>query len=469
MMTPMTGFIGALYSFRIAVSSERAEIMNVTELSASLAEQAQRAVELACAKGADQAEAGLSHDEGLSVTVRLGELESVERQKDRSLGVTVYKGRRKGSASTNDFSERGIAAAVSKALSIAEFTASDPHAGLADPARLAAHPPDLDLYHEWNLDTPEAEAIALATEQAARDLDTRIENSEGASVSTGGGVRAYANSDGFVGSYASGSHSISVSVVAAMNGLLERDYWYTTARAPGDLERAADVGRLAAERAVRRLGSRQIGTRVVPVLFPAELARSLFGHFVAAIRGTSQYRRASFLLESVGQRVFPDWMQIIEDPHIARGMGSAPFDGEGVETRQRTLVDRGVLQGLVLSSYSARRLGLETTGNAGGVHNLIVEPNADSLASLEADCAEAMVVTEVLGQGVNIVTGDYSRGVAGYWVKDGKFAFPVSEVTIAGNLRDMLSSIRAVGADVDLRGVVRCGAVLVDGMTVAGN
>ncbi|HUF73570.1 MAG TPA: metalloprotease PmbA [Gammaproteobacteria bacterium] len=442
--------------------------MNVTELSASLAEQAQRAVELARAEGADQAEAGLSHDEGFSVTVRLGELESVERQKDRSLGVTVYKGQRKGSASTNDFSDRGIAAAVGKALSIAGFTAADPHAGLADPGRLATNPPDLDLYHAWSLDTADAEAMALETEQAARNFDKRIENSEGASVSTGGGVRAYANSNGFVGSYASGCHSISISVVAATNGALERDYWYTTARAPDDLDAAADVGRIAAERAVRRLGSRQVRTRVVPVLFPAELARSLFGHFIAAIRGTSQYRRASFLLDCVGQRVFPDWMQIVEDPHIPRGMGSAPFDGEGVETRTRTLVENGVVQGLVLSSYSARRLGLQTTGNAGGVHNLIVEPNAESLESLEADCTEAMVVTEMLGQGVNTVTGDYSRGAAGYWVSNGKFASPVSEVTIAGNLRDMLSSIRAVGADIDLRGSVRCGAVLVDGMTVAG-
>jgi PmbA protein len=442
--------------------------MNVNELSASLAEQAQRAVEFARAEGADHAEVGLSHDEGMSVTVRLGELESVERQKDRSLGVTVYQGRRKGSASTNDFSDQGIAAAVGKALSIAGFTTADPHSGLADPERLARDPPDLDLYHPWSLDTAEAEAIALETEQSARDFDKRIGNSEGATVSAGGGVRAYANSNGFVGSYASSGHSISVSVVAEANGSLERDYWYTAARAPEDLEAAHEVGRLAAERAVRRLGSRQVETRIVPVLFPAELGRSLFGHFIAAIRGTSQYRRASFLLDSVGNRVFPDWMRIVEDPHIVRGMGSAPFDGEGVETRARTLVENGILQGLVLSSYSARRLGLETTGNAGGVHNLIVEPNAESLASLEADCAEAFVVTEVLGQGVNTVTGDYSRGAAGYWIRNGKFAFPVSEVTIAGNLGDMLSSIRAVGADIDLRGSVRCGAVLVDGMTVAG-
>ena len=410
----------------------------------------------------------MSHDEGLSVSVRLGELESVERQKDRSLGITVYRGQRKGSASTNDFSERGMAAAVDKALSIASFTTADPYSGLADPAALATAPPELDLYHAWPLEPDAAEAIALEAEQAARDFDPRIENSEGATVSTGGGVRAYANSHGFVGSYASSSHSISLSVVAASNGCLERDYSYTQARCPDDLDSARTVGREAALRAVRRLDSRQIGTRVVPVLFTPELGRSLFGHFVAAIRGTAQYRHASFLVGCAGQHVFPDWMQIVEDPHIPRGIGSAPFDGEGVATRRRTLVADGIVEGYVLSSYSARRLNLATTGNAGGVHNLIVEPNAVSLEELEADCREAMVVTELLGQGVNTVTGDYSRGAAGYWIENGEVAYPVSEVTVAGNLSEMLRSIAAVGADVDLRGTVRCGAVLVEGMTVAG-
>jgi PmbA protein len=442
--------------------------MDVTELSAALTDQAQRAVELALEQGADHAEVGVSHDEGLSVTVRLGELESVDRQKDRSLGITVYKGECKGSASTNDFSAAGIDAAIGKALSIAGFTTADPCAGLADAALLATDPPDLDLYHRWELDTPEAEEIALTAEQTARDFDSRIENSEGATVSSGGGVRAYANSNGFVGGYPSSSHSIAVSVVAAENGSLERDYWYTSARSPDDLESAAATGRRAAERAVRRLGSRQLQTRVTPVLFPAEFARTLFGHFVDAIRGTSQYRRASFLLECAGEQVFPDWMRIVEDPHIPRAMGSAPFDSEGVATRSRVLIDNGILGGYVLSSYSARRLGLETTGNAGGVHNLIVEPNAESLESLQSDCDGVMVVTELLGQGVNTVTGDYSRGAAGYWVEKGELVHPVSEVTIAGNLKDMLLSIRAVGADVDTRGTIRCGSVLVDGMTVAG-
>ena len=428
----------------------------------------EQAVELARSRGADQAEAGASHDEGLNVGVRLGQLETVERQTDRSLGITVYRRQCKGSASTNDFSAQGIAAAVDKALSIASFTTADEFAGLADPELLATDPPDLDLYHEWALDPDGAEAIALATEQAARDFDPRIQNSEGASVSTGGGVRAYANSDGFVGSYASSSHSISASVVAAENGSLERDYWYTQSRHPGALEAPEATGRAAAERAVRRLNSRQVSTQQVPVIFVPEMARSLFGHFVAAIRGTPQYRRATFLAGCAGERIFPEWLEILEDPHLKRGNASAPFDAEGVATRPRTLVGDGVVQAYVLSSYSARRLKLKTTGNAGGAHNLIVKPNTGSLAAIEGDCARALVVTELLGQGVNGVTGDYSRGAAGYWIENGKFAHAVSEVTIAGNLREMFRSIVAVGADVDLRGTVRCGSVRVDGMTVAG-
>ena len=442
--------------------------MNVTELAATLAERAERAVELARSKGADHAEAGMSHEEGFNVTVRLGELESVERQKDRSLGLTVYVGQHKGSSSTNDFSDRGIAAAVEKALSIAGFTAADPYAGLADPNRLCTDPPDLDLFHPWDLDTAAAENIAIAAERAARDFDPRIENSEGATVATGGAVRAYANSNGFVGSYPSSSHSIGLSILAAEDGLLERDYWYTAARAPDALDSAENVGKVAAERALRRLGSRQVGTQVVPILFPPELGRSLFGHFISAIAGSAQYRKASFLLGSVGQQVFPDWMQITEDPHIPRAFGSAPFDAEGVATAARSLVEDGKLQGYILSSYSARRLGLESTGNAGGVHTLLIEPNAESLASLQADCKQALVITELLGQGVNTVTGDYSRGAAGYWVEAGKFAYPVSEVTIAGNLREMLQSIRAVASDIDTRSTVHCGSVLIDGMTVAG-
>jgi PmbA protein len=442
--------------------------MDTAATKDSLERSASQAIDLATRLGADQAEAGVSFDEGLNVTVRLGTLESVERQKDRGLGVTVYRDRRKGSASTSDFSTRGIDDAVRKALSIASFTAADEFAGLADAELMAVNPRDLDLYHPWELDVDGATELAARTESAARDLDPRIDNSEGAIVSTGAGIRVYANSHGFQGTYATSSHSISCSVVAKADGLLERDYWYSAARAADELESPAAIGERAARRALDRLGSRQLGTRVAPVVFTAELARGLFGHFVAAIRGTAQYRKASFLVGAAGQQVFPEWLDIREDPLIPRGMASAAFDGEGVATGARDLVVDGVLQGYVLSSYSARRLGLRTTGNAGGIHNLVVAPNAGPLESIVSGCETVLIVTELLGQGVNTVTGDYSRGAAGMWVERGEVAYPVSEVTIAGNLRDMFLRIQAIGSDVDLRGAVRCGSVLVDGVTIAG-
>jgi PmbA protein len=333
---------------------------------------------------------------------------------------------------------------------------------------MAVDPPDLDLYHPWGLDVDTAAELALRAESAARSFDPRIENSEGAVVSTSDGVRVYANSHGFVGTYPTSSHSLSCSVVAKSEGALERDYWYSTARVADALEAPESIGERAARRAIDRLGSKQIETCVAPVIFAPELARGLFGHLVAAISGTSQYRRASFLLDAAGRQVFPSWLGIREEPLIPRALASAAFDGEGVATQARDLVAAGILQGYVLSSYSARRLGLATTGNAGGVHNLVVAPNAGRLEDIIASCDTALVVTELLGQGVNIVTGDYSRGAAGFWVEKGRIVCPVSEVTIAGNLRDMFTRIEAVGSDVDLRGVVRCGSVLVAGLTIAG-
>lgn len=443
--------------------------MDAGGVEKNLRETAERAVELAKQLGADQAEAAASHDEGLAVNVRIGELESVERQRDRGLAVTVYKDRRKGTASSSDFSAGGVEDAVRKALSIATFTAEDEFSGLADAELMAAGWSDPELYFPSGLDVDAAAEIALTAENAARALDERIENSEGASVSSGAGVRAYANSHGFVGAYPATSHSIGCSVIASNGHSLERDYWYSAARASEDLEDAEAIGRRAAERAVSRLDARQVKTRVVPVIYPAEHARGLFGHLIAAIRGTSQYRRASFLLDALGQQVLAGLVDIDEDPFIPRGMASAPFDAEGVATRRRTLVSEGVLNGYVLSSYSARRLGMQTTGNAGGVHNLVVRPTtADALPELIAGCDEAFVVGELLGQGVNPVTGDYSRGAAGFWVERGELAYPVSEVTVAGNLKEMFKSIRAIGSDVDYRGAVRTGSVLVDGLTVAG-
>ena len=442
--------------------------MDAHGVADTLQSVAAQAVELARRFGADQAEAGVSYDEGLSVTVRMGELESVERQRDRGLAVTIYKDTRKGSASTTDFSPASVEDTVKKALSIGSFTAQDEYAGLADATLMATDVRDLDLYFPWDLDVEGATALALRAEDAARSLDVRIANSEGATASTGGGHRVYANSHGFVGGYPTSTHSTSCSVVAKSGSSLERDYWYTVSRSPDELDSPESVGAEAARRALQRLDARQLSTRVVPVLFPAELAKGLFGHLVGAIRGTSQYRRASFLLDAVGKQVFPEFIDIDEDPLIPRALGSAPFDGEGVATRPRPLVKAGVLQGYVLSSYSGRRLGLQTTANAGGVHNLIVRPTAGSLEELIAAADEAFVVGELLGQGVNIVTGDYSRGAAGFWVERGKIVHPVNEVTIAGSLADIFKNIRAVGSDVDVRGTVRCGSVLVDGLTVAG-
>lgn len=442
--------------------------MQSTATADSLVDAATRALDLATRSGADQAEVGVTFDEGLSVTVRLGELESVERQKDRGLAITVYENRHKGAASTSDFSPAGVESVVRKALSIASFTTADEYAGLADRNRMAVDPPDLDLHHPWGLDVDTAAELALRTESAARSFDPRIENSEGAVVATSDGIRVYANSHGFVGTYPTSSHSLSCSVVAKSNGALERDYWYSTARLADALEAPEAIGERAARRAIDRLGSKQIETCVAPVIFAPELARGLFGHLVAAISGTSQYRKASFLLDAAGQQVFPSWLGIREEPLIPRAWASAAFDGEGVATQARDLVASGILQGYVLSSYSARRLGLATTGNAGGVHNLVVAPNAGRLEEIIASCDTALVVTELLGQGVNIVTGDYSRGAAGFWVEKGRIVYPVSEVTIAGNLRDMFTRIEAVGSDVDFRGVVRCGSVLVGGLTIAG-
>lgn len=442
--------------------------MELAATRAQLLAVAERAVTEASRRGASQAEAGASLDEGLSVTVRLGEIESVERQRDRGLAVTVYKDGRKGSASTADFSSRSIEEVVDKALSIASFTAVDEFAGLADAALLARNPPDLDLYHPWEIDVDAAGALALDAENAARGADRRIANSEGATAAKNESLRVYANSLGFCDGYPSSSCSISASVVAADQGTLERDYWYSVSRDPRTLETPESVGQTAGRRAVARLGARQVTTRAVPVLFPPELARGLFGHWLAAIRGTSQYRRASFLLDAVGRAVFPENIDIDEDPLIPRALASAPFDAEGVKTRPRKLIEHGVLRGYLLSSYSARRLGLESTGNAGGAHNIIVRPTADEPRTLLERCPEAFVVGELLGQGVNTVTGDYSRGAAGFLLRAGELVHPVNEVTLAGNLREMFLGIRAVGSDVDTRGGVHTGSVLVEGLTLAG-
>ncbi len=418
--------------------------------------------------GADQAEAGASHDIGLSATARLGDVENLEYNNDRGLGITIYRNRRKGSVSTSDFNEPALLEAVAKACSFASHTAEDPFAGLADAELMATNPPDLQLAHAWDLDSAEAIRLAVECEAAAREFDNRISNSEGATVATSIGARAYGNSHGFIGSFRQSSHSISCVVVGETNGDMQRDYYYSAARDAADLESVRFIGEEAARRTVARLGSRKIKTIKAPVLYVPELARGFIGHAIGAISGGAQYRRSSFLLNAVGEQIFPTFLRIEERPHIRKGLASAPYDAEGVTTRDRDLVVDGILQGYVLSAYSARRLELTTTGNAGGAHNLIVPGTAGGLQELAKAMNTGLLVNELIGQGVNSVTGDYSRGAVGFWVENGEIAYPVHEVTIAGNLRELYRRIVAVGNDQDLRGGIRCGSLLVDGMTIAG-
>lgn len=427
------------------------------------------ALERARARGADQAEGVVSRSAGLSVNVRLGEVENLERSGDRSLGVTVYFGNRKASASTADLSPEAVEATVAKACSIARFTAEDACSGLADAQLMQTRHLDLDLSHPWDIDPDTAIGMALEAESAAMAFDSRINNSEGASLATHQGLHVYGNTHGFLMGYPTTSHSVSCVVLAGSGDGMQRDHWYTTARDWRELESPQSVGQSAARRTVARLEPRRIATRRAPVLFSPELARGLISHFVGAVRGTSQYREASFLLRAAGQQVFPDSVNITEHPHVRKGLASAPFDDEGVATADSTLVAGGVLQRYVLSSYSARKLGLSTTANAGGVHNLQVE--ATSTGGLDTQLRRmdtGLLVSELMGQGVNGITGDYSRGAAGFWVEKGCIQFPVAEITIAGNLRDMLRGIVSIGDDVDMRGGIRTGSILVEQMTIAG-
>lgn len=418
--------------------------------------------------GASEAEVGVSVDKGLSITARMRDVETLEYHRDRGMGITVYRGKRKGSASTADLSAAAIRETVAKAYSIAGFTAEDPCAGLPDAEDLAKSIPDLDLNHPWDIEPDAARDLAINCEAAALAVDTRIANSEGATLSSHQGLRMFGNSLGFIAGYASTSHSLSCSVIGQQNGEMQRDYWYSAVRDYRDLESAESVGERAAKRTLERLNAQKLSTRVAPVMFVPELARGFIGHFLSAIRGGSQYRRSSFLLDAAGQQVFPSWFNCIERPHIPKALGSAPFDAEGVTTRDRTLVDQGVLTGYVLSTYSARKLGLKTTGNAGGVHNLIVKAGTDDFAAMLKKMDTGLVVTELMGSGVNGITGDYSRGAAGFWVEKGVIAYPVHEITIAGNLKDMYQHIVAIGNDVDERGGVRTGSILLESMTIAG-
>lgn len=425
---------------------------------------------LAKEQGASGAEADVSEGFGLNVTVRKGEVETIEHNRDKGFGVTVYFGQRRGHASSSDLSPQALRDTLAKACSIARHTAEDPYAGLPDAALLLrGEGADLDLYHPWAIDVEGAVALAKRSEGAALAVDKRITNSDGASVSSQGSHFIYGNSLGFMGGYFTSRHSISCSVIAEEGESMQRDDWYAVARDAADLEAAEVVGRRAGERSVRRLHARKIGTRQVPVLFEAPLASGLIGHFVGAVSGGSLYRKSSFLLDSLGKQVFSKQMQILERPHLKKGLGSGNFDSEGVATRDRDIVKDGTVQGYFLGSYSARKLGMQSTGNAGGTHNLIVPSDGSSFEELLKRMGSGLLVTELLGHGINQVTGDYSRGASGYWIENGEIQYPVEEITIAGNLKDMYMGIIGIGNDVIVRGSRQCGSIMIERMTVAGD
>ncbi|OGS90615.1 MAG: metalloprotease PmbA [Gallionellales bacterium GWA2_60_18] len=420
-------------------------------------------------RGATAAAAEVSEGFGQSVTVRHGEVETIEYNRDKGLGVTVYFGRRRGNASTSDFSRQAVRDTVDAALSIARYTAEDDCAGLPDADMQAHDCTDLDLYHPWDMPVDAAIALAQECEQAALDTDRRIANSEGATVGAHEMQFVLANSNGFIGGYPTSRHSVSCSVIAGKDDAMERDYWYSVARDARDILKVEEVGRIAAERTVRRLKARKLATRQCAVLFEAPVAASLLGHFTGAVSGGSLYRKSSFLLGQLDQPVFAAHIGIEDVPDIRKGLASGPFDDEGVRVQRRSIVADGVLRGYFLGSYSARKLGMQTTGNAGGNHNLILRSSKQQdFAQLLKSMGRGLLVTELLGHGVNNVTGDYSRGAAGFWVEHGEIQYPVHEITIAGNLKDMYRNIAAVGNDVLVQGSRQCGSILVEGMTVAG-
>ena len=449
-----------------AVTTSPGTDNSVAELD-RLAQLAEDVVRRARAAGASQAEVAASIETGLNVSVRMGEVETVEHTRDRGFGLTVYFGQRKGSASTADLHADSIEATIAQACAIARHTEEDASSGLADADRMASAFPDMDVWHPWDLGVDEAIVLGRQIEDAGRAV-AGISNSEGATVQAGASLGVYANSHGFVGRERGTRHSLSCALIAEDANGMQRDYWYDSVRAAGDFMPAAELGRITADRTLARMGARRLSTRQCPVLFAPPVARGLVGHLLSAANGGALYRQASFLLDHVGKQVLPRGMSIVERPHLARGHGSAAFDAEGVATRDAALVEDGVLARYILGSYSARKLGLETTGNAGGVHNIVVGHGDDDFAGMLRRMGTGLLVTEVMGQGVSIVTGDYSRGAAGFWVENGEIAYPVEEITVAANLRDMFANLVAVGADVDPRSHILTGSILVERMTVAG-
>lgn len=426
------------------------------------------AIEIATKAGAT-AEVAVTKVSGLSVSTRLQDIENVEFNSDGALGISVYLGQQKGNASTSDLSHEAIKNAVDSALAIAKYTSPDACTGLADKVLMAFDAPDLSLYHEADIDVDHAVELALQTEKAALDYDDRIVNSEGAAFNSHTGVRVYGNSHGMLQSYLSSRYSLSCSVIASSDEQLERDYEYTVARNIQELERAVWVGENSAKKAVSRLQPRKIKTQEVPVIFMNDVATGLIGHLAAAISGGSLYRKSSFLLDHLGKKILPDWFHISERPHLIGKLASTPFDSEGVRTTNLEIVEQGILQTYLLTSYSGRKLGMQSTGHAGGIHNWLVKPNSENLTALLQQMGTGLLVTDLMGQGVNLVTGDYSRGASGFWIENGEIQYPVSEITIAGQLKDMLANIVAVGNDIEHRSNIQTGSILLEKMKVSGN
>lgn len=433
-----------------------------------LASRAEQALALARELGADAAEVGASVDQGVEISVRLGDVETVELSRDQGVAVTVYVGQRKGSASSTDAGEDSIRAAVEKALAIARYTGEDPASGLADASLMASEIPDMGVHYPWSLSTEQAIELALESERAGREVEG-ITQSEGATLSTGEGVRVYANSHGFVGTQKGSRHGLSCLLIAEDENGMQRDFDYTTARNPADLRDPAEVGREAARKTLRRLGARRPATGTFPVLFDPSQAGGLVGHLMGALAGGALYRQASFLCDSLGKPLFPEWFSLEERPMERGATASSPFDGDGVQTRNNRFIDRGKVASYMLSAYSARRLSMETTGNAGGARNLRLDAPLEPIDALLKRMDRGVWVTELMGQGVNGVTGDYSRGASGFWVENGKVQYPIEEFTIAGNLEQMFANLAGLGDDLDTRGSIHTGSWLINGMTVAGN
>ncbi len=432
-----------------------------------------QALDVAKSLGADDAEVSMSRQQGLSVDTRLGGVETVEFTNDGALGITVYKNGCKGSASTADLSEKALSQTIQAAVNIAKYTSVDECSGLADKELLAMNPIDLDLFHPKKLSTEQAIEMAKQCEDSAMSFDKRITNSDGATLATFEGFKVYGNSNGQLVGYPSSRHSLSCVMIASEGDDMQRDYAYTVSREFDGLDDAEFIGQQASKEVLSRLNAQKIQTKKVPVMFRADIANTVFGHFISAISGGNLYRKSSFLLDALGKKVFPEFLTINERPHIAKALASSAFDSEGVITQDRTIVANGDLETYLLTSYSARKLGLTTTGHAGGIHNWLVSASGDAdggdFDAMLTKLGTGFLVTELMGQGVNVVNGDYSRGAAGFWVENGKIAFPVSEVTISGNLKDIFKGLVAVGSDIDKRGSIFTGSLLIDSMQVSGN